>query len=51
MPLLLGQGIGQRFDEAGDREIRGRAAIEDRRNDAGRQEGEGCQQADVPIAQ
>ena len=31
-------------------EVRRRGAIDDRRNDAGRQEGEGSQQADVPFA-
>jgi hypothetical protein len=31
--------IGQRLGEAGDREIRRRCAIDDRRNDARRQEG------------
>jgi hypothetical protein len=48
--LLLGPRIRQRLGEAGDREIRRRAAIDDRRDDAGRHEGEGCQQADVPFA-
>ena len=31
-------------------EVRRRGAIDDRRNDAGRQEGEGSQQAHVPFA-
>ena len=50
LSLLLGPGIGQGLGEAGDREIRRRGAIDDRRNDAGRQEGEGSEQADVPFA-
>jgi hypothetical protein len=48
--LLLDPGIGQGIGEAGDREVRGRGAIDDRRNDAGRQEGERSHQADVPFA-
>jgi len=36
--------------EAAGREVRRRGAIDDRRNDAGRQEGEGSEQADVPFA-
>ena len=48
--LLLGPRIGQGLGEAGDGEIRRRGAIDDRRNDAGRQEGEGSEQADVPFA-
>ncbi len=48
--LLLGPRIGQGLGEAGDREVRRRGAIDDRRNDAGRQEGEGSEQADVPFA-
>ena len=47
--LLLGPRTRQGLGEAGDREIRRRGAIDDRRNDAGRNEGEGCQQADVPF--
>ena len=34
-----------------DRKVRRRGAIDDRRNDAGRQEGEGSEEADVPFAQ
>ena len=49
-PLLLGPGIGQGFGKAGDGEIRRRDTVDDRRNDAGRQEGEGSEQADVPFA-
>src|ERR1700730_2598294 len=48
--LLLGLGIGQRLAEAGDREIRRRRAIDDRRNDTGPQEGERSEQTDVPFA-
>jgi len=48
--LLLGPRIRERFGEAGDREIRWGAAINDRCDDPGRNEGEGCQQADVPFA-
>jgi hypothetical protein len=40
----------QRLGEAGDREIRRRRAIDDRRNDTGPQEGEGSEQTDVPFA-
>ena len=47
--LLLDPGIGQSLGEAADREVRRRGAIDDRRNDAGRQEGEGSEQADVPF--
>jgi hypothetical protein len=46
--LLLDLGIGQRPGEAGDREIRRRRAIDDRRNDTGPQEG--SEQTDVPFA-
>ena len=49
-PLLLGPGIRQGFGEAGDREIRRRCAIGDRRDDARRKEGERSEQADVPFA-
>jgi hypothetical protein len=48
--LLLDSGIGQGLGDADDGEIRGCGAIDDRRNDAGRQEGEGSQHADVPFA-
>jgi hypothetical protein len=48
--LLLDPGIGQHLGKAGDGEIRRCGAIDDRRNDAGRQEGEGSEQADVPFA-
>src|SRR6202030_3335282 len=48
--LLLDPGIGQGLGEAGDREVPRRGAIDDRRNDPGRQEGDGSQQADVPFA-
>ncbi len=48
--ILLGPGIRQRLGEIGDREIRRRSAIDDRRNDAGRNEGKRCQLADVPFA-
>src|ERR1700730_14213603 len=48
--LLLDPGIGQSLGEAADREVRRRGAIDDRRNDAGRQEGEGSEQADVRFA-
>jgi hypothetical protein len=41
--LLLSPRIGQGLGEAGDCEVRRRGAI--RRNDAGRQEGEGSEQA------
>ena len=47
--LLLGPRIRQGLGEAGDGEIRRCGAIDDRRNDAGRQEGERSQQADVPF--
>jgi hypothetical protein len=47
-PLVLDPGIGQGVGEAGDREARRRGAIDDRRNDPGRQEGGGSEQADVP---
>ena len=40
--ICLGQGLG----EASDREVRRRGAIDDRRNDAGRKEGKGGEQAD-----
>jgi hypothetical protein len=40
--LLLDPGIGQGLGEASDREGRRRGAIDDRRNDAGRQEGKGA---------
>ena len=49
-PLLLTPGIGQGLGEAGDREVRRRGSINDRRNDARRQEGKGGEQADVPFA-
>jgi len=49
-PIPFTVAAAQRLGEAGDREIRRRAAIDDRRDDAGRHEGEGCQQADVPFA-
>ena len=48
--LLLGPRIRQGSGEASDREICRRAAIDDRRDDAGRHECEGCQQADMPFA-
>ena len=48
--LLLGPRIRQGSGEAGDREVRRRGAINDRRDDAGRHEGEGRQQADMPFA-
>jgi hypothetical protein len=38
------------FGETGDREVRGRGAIDDRHNDARRQEGKRDEQADVPFA-
>jgi hypothetical protein len=47
---LLGPRIGQGFGEASDRKIRRRCGIDDCGNDAGRQKGEGSQQADVPFA-
>ena len=40
----------QRLGEAGDGEIRRCGAIDDRGDDAGRNEGKGCQQADVTFA-
>jgi hypothetical protein len=49
-PLLLTPGIGQGLGEAGDREVRRRGSINDRRNDARPQEGKGGEQADVPFA-
>jgi hypothetical protein len=48
--LLLGLRIGRRPGEAGDREIRRRRAIDDRRNDMGTQEGRWSEQTDVPFA-
>src|SRR3984893_19090722 len=48
--LLLDPGIGHGLGEARDREVRRRGAIDDRRNDAGRKEGKGGEQADVPFA-
>jgi len=48
--LLLGPGIGQGVRKICDREIRRRCAIDDCRNDAGRQKGNGSEQADVPFA-
>jgi hypothetical protein len=39
--LLLGPRIGQGLGDAGDREVRRRGAIDDRRSDARRQDGEG----------
>src|ERR1700730_17389817 len=42
--LLLDPGIGQGLGEAGDREVRRRGAIDDRRNDARRKEGKGGEQ-------
>jgi hypothetical protein len=38
------------FGETGDREVRGRGAIDDRHNDARRQEGKRDEQADVILA-
>jgi hypothetical protein len=38
------------FGETGDREVRGRGAIDDRHNDARRQEGKRDEQADVPFS-
>jgi hypothetical protein len=48
--LLLDPGIGQGLGEAGDGKIRRCSAIDDGRNDAGRQESEGSEQANVPFA-
>src|ERR1700730_11942744 len=48
--LLLSPGIGQGLGKTGDREIRGCRAIHNCCDDAGRQEGEGSEQADVPFA-
>src|ERR1700731_3537977 len=48
--LLLDPGIGQGLDEASDREVRRRGAIDDRRNDARRKEGKGGEQTDMPFA-
>ena len=45
--LLLGPRIRQRFSEARDGEIRWRRAINDGRDDARRNEGEGSQQTNV----
>jgi hypothetical protein len=47
--LLLGPRIRERLGEVGHGEIRRRGAIDDCRNDAGRNEGEGRQLADVPF--
>src|ERR1700730_6290793 len=47
--VIIRCSIGQSLGEAGDGEVRRRGVIDDRRNDAGRQEGEGSEQADVPF--
>jgi hypothetical protein len=47
-PARLRKRAGLR--ETGDREVRRRRAIDDRRDEAGRQEVEGSEQADVPFA-
>jgi hypothetical protein len=49
-PLLLAPGIGQCPGKAGDRKVRRRGPIDNRRNDARRQEGKGDEQADVPFS-
>src|ERR1700719_4144421 len=49
-PLLLPPRIGQGFGETCNRKIRRRCGINDCGNDAGRQKGEGSEQADVPFA-
>jgi hypothetical protein len=46
--LLLGPRIRQCPGKAGDRKVRRRGPIDDRRNDARRQEGKRDDQADVP---
>ena len=48
--LLLAPGIGQGPGEAGDRNVRRRGPLDDRRNDARRQEGKRDEQADVPFS-
>src|ERR1700732_5384403 len=45
--LLFSPGIGQGLGKTGDREISGCRAIHNCCDDAGRQEGEGSEQADV----
>jgi len=45
--LLLDPRTRQRLGEAGDREIRRRGPIDDRRNDAGRNEGEWCDWSNI----
>ena len=47
-PLLLGPGIGQRTGQRREGEI-SRHIVEQRRHDPGREEGERCQQTDVPL--
>src|ERR1700751_5681339 len=47
-PLLLGPGPGQRTGQRREGEI-SRHNVEQRRHDPGREEGERCQQTDVPL--
>src|SRR6516225_9474928 len=48
-PLLLSPAIGQRAGELCEGEIGRRGAVEECRHDPGRDEGERCQQPDVPL--
>ena len=48
-PLLLSPAIGQRAGELCEGEIGRRGAVEERRHNPGRDEGERCQQTDVAL--
>jgi hypothetical protein len=49
-PVLLSPRVRQSPSKTSDREVSRRSALNDRRDDAGRHEGEGSQQADMPLA-
>ena len=48
--VLLGPGVRRSSGKPGDGQAGRRNALDDRRQDAGRYEGEGSQQAGVPFA-
>ena len=48
--VLLSPRVRQSPSKTGDREVSRRGALNDRRDDPGRHEGEGSQQADMPFA-
>ena len=47
--VLLSPRVRQSPSKTGDREVSRRSALNDRRDDPGRHEGEGSQQADMPF--